>query len=187
MHRQRSQVSNANGVVTKRPGVCEGVDFDRHRSLKPTGSGFRQHGKADSAFGQSTNGIKPAQPDTYIEPPAEPRRIMIQKLLERAAERRTYEVVIEDLSKCDLSLLTKGMLPWPDNNEADLSDRIGLQFVGRIDCFCDDADVRNALGDQPHNLSAGTILELEIDIGVSREECDHRVGKQLSYRHRIPE
>jgi hypothetical protein len=42
-----------------------------------------------------------------------------------------------------------------------------LQFFGRIDLVPDDTDLGKVLGDGAHDLAAGTLLQIDVDLGMA--------------------
>jgi hypothetical protein len=72
---------------------------------------------------------------------------MVQIILERAASRKAYEVMVHDFAKGDFASLAERVTTRHDHNKADLPNRKGLKFLSRIDRVRDNTDVREALGD----------------------------------------
>ena len=42
-----------------------------------------------------------------------------------------------------------------------------MQFFGRIDLIPDDTDLGKVLGDGAHDLAAGPLLQIDVDLGMA--------------------
>jgi hypothetical protein len=101
--------------------------------------------------------------------------MMIQRLLERAAFREAYELVVQDLPKSYLTFRTKHVATGRDQDKAVFSERKDLELLGRVHRFGDDADVGMAFGDGTYDLSALALLEVDVDVGMGQQKwCQQR-------------
>ena len=57
-----------------------------------------------------------------------------------------------------------------DQNQTVFRKRKSLEFLSRVDGLGDDTDVGKALGDGTYDLSALELLEVDVDIGMGRQE-----------------
>ncbi len=62
------------------------------------------------------------------------------------------------------------MIARRDQHEPIFGERKGLQFFGRIDLVSDNADVREVSGDRTHDVTAGTLLKIDVDLRVLRQK-----------------
>ena len=77
----------------------------------------------------------------------------------------------ESIAKRDRSLLAHHMIAWRDQHEPVFGKRKGLKFFGGINLVSDDADVGEASGNSAHDVAAGTLLQIDVDLGMLRQEC----------------
>jgi hypothetical protein len=62
-----------------------------------------------------------------------------------------------------------------------------LQFSSGIDLVPDDDDLGDVSGDGAHNLAARTPLQINVDLGMLRQECGQGGGEELGGCSRIGE
>ena len=104
---------------------------------------------------------------------------MIQIVLKRTANRQADDFVVEDFAKGSLPSPTERVSVRRDHDEADRSERKGLELFSRIDRIRDDTDVCTALSDGSHDFPARAIFEFNVDIRVRRKERGECVGEQF--------
>ena len=68
-----------------------------------------------------------------------------------------------------------------DDDEAVGAERVGLERAG-IDRAGDDADIGDALGDQPDDLVGEPLLEVDADLRMPGEERAQRLGQEFEQR-----
>lgn len=95
---------------------------------------------------------------------------MVQRLLKRAAFRKADELVVQDLAKSNFAFATEHVPVGRDQNEAVFRKRKDLKLLGRVDRFGDDADVADSLGNGTYDFATLALFEVDVDIGVSRQE-----------------
>ena len=104
-----------------------------------------------------------AQPDRA----ADAARLVGEEALQRARAIEPDEIVIEHLGEADLGAARERMIARHHQHEAVAAERIGREPPG-IDRAGNDADVGDALGDQPDDLVGQPLLEIDADIADAR-------------------
>ena len=95
---------------------------------------------------------------------------MVQRLLKRAAFREAYEFLVQDLAKSNFTTPTESLTMGRNQDQAVFGKRKDLELLGRVDRFGDDTDVGAALGDGTYDLSALALIEVDVEIGMGRQE-----------------
>ena len=73
-------------------------------------------------------------------------------------------VIGKGIAKRDRPLMAHHMIARRDQNEPVFRKRKGLKFFSGIDLVPDNADLGKVLGDGAHNLAAGTLLQIDVDL-----------------------
>ena len=77
-------------------------------------------------------------------------------------------VIGEGIAKRDRSLMAHHMIARRDQHEPVFGKRKGLKFFGGVDLVADDADLGEVSGHSAHDLAAGTLLQINVDLGMLR-------------------
>src|SRR5208283_633265 len=104
-----------------------------------------------------------------------------EKTLQSAGAIQADEVVVENLFKSDLVALPQRIGARNDQHEAVAAERIGFERTG-IDGSGDDAEVSDPLGDQPDNLVAQALLQIDADVRVRGQKRAERFRQKLGQR-----
>ena len=96
-------------------------------------------------------------------------------------------VIGKGIAKCDRSLTAHQMIARRDQNEAVFGKRKGLKFLGGIDLVPDDADLGEVSGNRADDVAARMLLQIDVDLGMLRQECGQGRGKELGGCRRIGE
>ena len=187
MGRQSSKVADTDCETTRRPGIDEPNDPDRCGPLAPAGCRCRNHSHTDSATNHLANSIETGKADTQFQTTARAGCVVFHLILEGIPSREANMVMSKGIAKRDRALIAHHMIARRDQHEPVFGARKGLQFFGRIDLVPDDADIGQVSGDSAHNVAAGMLLQIDVDLGMLRQECGQRSGKELRGRRRIGE
>ena len=187
MGRQSCKAADADFQTTRRPGIDEPDDPDRRGPLAPAGRRCRDHSYADSAANHLANGIETGKADTQFQAAARAGRVVFHLILECITGREADMVISKSIAKRDLPLMADHMIARRDEHEPVFRKWKGLQFFGGIDLVPDDADLGQVSGDSTHDIAAGTLLQINVDQGMLRQECGQDSGKEFGGRSRIGE
>ena len=187
MGRQSCKATDADFQTTRRPGIDESDDPDRRGPLAPAGRRCRDHGYADSATNHLANGIETGKADTQFQAAARAGRVVFHRILEGITSSQANMVIGEGIAKRDRPLTAHHMIARRDQHEPVLGKRKGLKFFGGIDLVPDNADVGQASGNSAHDVAAGTLLQIDVDLGMLRQEYGQGSGKEFGGRSRIGE
>ena len=177
MRGQRCNAADADCQTPRRPGIDERDDPDRRGTLVPAGCRCRNYSHANSATNRSTNGIESGKADTQFQATAGAGRMVFHLILEGIPGREANMVIGKGIAKRDRPLTAHHMIAWRDQHQPVLGERKSLQFFGRIDFISDDADLGEVSGDSAHDVAAGTLLQIDVDLGMLRQECGQGSGK----------
>ena len=169
--RQSCKAADADCQTTRRPGIDERNDPDRRGPLVSAGCGCRNHSHANSATNHLANGIEPGKADTQFQATAGAGRVVFHLVLEGITSREADMVIGKGIAKRDRPLMAHHMIARCDQDEPVFGKRKGLQFFGGIDLVPDDADLGEVSGDSAHDVAAGTLLQIDVDLGMLRQEC----------------
>jgi hypothetical protein len=187
MGRQSRKVADADCQTTRRPGIDEPDDPDRRGPLAPAGRRCRDHSYTDSAANHLANGIETGKADTQFQAAARAGRVVFHLILECITGREADMVISKSIAKRDLPLTADHMIARRDQHEPVFCKWKGLQFFGGIDLVPDDADLGQVSGDSAHDVAAGSLFQIDVDLGILRQERSQRSGKKLRGRRRIGE
>ena len=187
MGRQSRQAADANCETTRCPGIDERDNPDRGGALVPAGCRCRNHSHANSATNHLANGIKAGKADTQFQATPRAGRVVFHLILEGIPSREANMVISKGIAKRDRALMAHNMIARRDQHEPVLRKRKGMQFFGGIDLVPDDADLGEVSGDSAHDVAAGTLLQIDVDLGMLRQECGQANGKELRACSRIGE
>ena len=187
MGRQGCKTADANCQTTRRPGIDERDDPDRRGPLVPAGCHCREHSHTNSATNHLANGIESGKADTQFQATAGAGRVVFHLILEGITNREANMVIGKGIAKRDRPLMAHHMVARRDQHEPVFGKRKGLKFFGGIDLVPDDADLGEVSGDGAHDVAAGTLLQIDVDLGMLRQECGQGSGKELGACSRIGE
>jgi hypothetical protein len=185
MWRQSRKVADAYRQTSRRPGIDQRDDRDRRRPLVPMGRRLRDHSHANSGANHSANGVKPRKPNPEFQAAASASRVVLHRILEGVARREANLVISKSIAKPDGALMAHRMITWRDQHESVFREWKSLKFFGRIDFVANDANVGEVSGDSAYDVAAGTLLEIDIDLRILRQERGQGSGKKLSRCRRI--
>ena len=187
MGRQSWKDADADCQTTRRPGIDEPDDPDRRGPLAPAGRRCRDHSYADSATNHLANGIETGKADTQFQTTARAGRVVFHLILEGITSREANMVISKGIAKRDRALMAHHMIARRDQHEPVFGKRKGLQFFGGVDLVTDDTDLGEVSGDSAHDVAAGSLFQIDVDLGILRQERSQRSGKKLRGRRRIGE
>jgi hypothetical protein len=164
MRGQGIQAADADCQSPRRPPIGESNDPDRRRSPIPAGGGCRNHSHANSAPDHLAYSIESGNADAQLQVTAGAGRVIFHLLLEGMTGGETNIVVTKGLAKRDRPLMAHHMTAGCDKHKPVFGKGKRLKFFGRIDLVPDDADLGKVLGDGAHNLAAGTLLQIDVDL-----------------------
>jgi hypothetical protein len=154
--------------MTRRPGIDERDDPDRRGPLVPAGCRCREHSHANSAADHLANGIESGKADTQFHATAGAGRVVFHLVLEGITSREADMVIGKGIAKRDRPLMAHHMIARCDQHEPVFGKRKGLKFFGGIDLVPDDADLGEVSGHSAHDVAAGTLLQIDVDLGIPR-------------------
>ena len=166
MGRQSGKAADADCQTTRCPGVNERDNPDRRGPLVPASCRRRNHSYANTATNHSANGIEAGQADTQFQATARPGRVVFHLILEGVPSREANMVIRKSIAKRDRALMAHNMIARRDQHEPVFRKRKGSQFFGGIDFVPDDADLGKISGDSAHDVAAGTLLQIDVDLRV---------------------
>ena len=114
-------------------------------------------------------------------------RVVFQLILEGIPSTQANIIISEGVAKCGRPLMTQHMIARRDQHQPVFGKRKGLKFFCRIDLVPDDADFSYVSGDSAHDFPAGTLLQIDVDLGMLRQECSQSSGNKLGGRSGIGE
>jgi hypothetical protein len=79
-------------------------------------------------------------------------------------------IVGKGIAKRDRRSLAHDMIAGRDQHEAVFCKRKGFQFLGGVDLVSDDADLGGVPGDGAHDVTAGALLQIDVDQGMLRHK-----------------
>jgi len=161
---QGCKASDADRQSPRRPGIGERNDPDRGRSPIPAGGGCRNHSHANPAPDHLAYGIEAGNADAQFQATARAGRVIFHLILEGMTSREADIVVTKGLAKCDRLLTAHHMIAGCDKHKPILGKGKRLKFFGGIDLVPDNADLGKVLRDGAHNLAAGTLLQIDVDL-----------------------
>jgi len=112
------------------------------------------------------NGIKAGKADTQFQATAGPGRVVFHLILEGITSREANMVIGKGIAKRDGPLMARHMIARRDQYEPIFRKRKYLQFFSGIDLVPDDTDFGKILGNGAHDLAAGTLLQIDVDLRV---------------------
>ena len=77
------------------------------------------------------------------------------------------------------------MISRGDQNEMILGKRKRLQFFGGIDLVADDADFSEISSDRAHDVAAGMLLKIDVDLRMLQQEGGQAGRQKLGDCRRI--
>ena len=134
------------------------------------GGGFGYHREPDTAFDEATYGVETGQSDAKPELASRSSGVAVDMILQRSSCRQTDKVIRQRVGEGDTATMGKGMLRRSEEDEPIFGKGKGLELEGRIDGVSDDTDIGRTSGNSTYDLRARTLLECEIDVGVSCQE-----------------
>ena len=175
MSRQGCKTADAVCQTPRRPGIDERDDPDRRGPLVPAGRRCREHSHANSAANHLANGIKSGKADAQFQAAAGAGRVVFHLVLEGITSREADMVIGKGIAKRDRPLMAHHMIARRDQHEPVFGKRKGLQFFGGIGTVIpDDADLGEVSGNSAHDVAAGTLLQIDVDL---RMLSDKNVAK----------
>jgi hypothetical protein len=177
MGRQRCKAANADCQTTRRPGIDERDDPDRRGPLVPAGCRCRNYSHTNPATNHLTNGIETGKADTQFQTTARTGRVVFHLILEGITSREANIVISKGIAKRDCALMAHHMIARRDQHQPVFRKRKSLQFFGRIDLVPDDADLGEVSGDSAHDVAAGTLLQIDVDLGMLRQDAAKVAGR----------
>jgi hypothetical protein len=133
------------------------------------------------------NGIEAGQADTQFQATARPGRMIFHLILQGITGNKANMVIGKGIAKRDRPSTARRMITRCDQHEPVFGKREGLQFFSGIDLVPDDADLGDVSGDSAHNVAAGMLLQINVDLGMLRQEPGQGSGKKLGGCSRIGE
>jgi hypothetical protein len=106
--------------------------------------------------------------------------VVFQLILEGIPSSQANMVIGKGIAKRDRPLMAHQVIARRDQHQPVFGKRKGLKFFGRIDLVPDDADFGYVSGDSAHDVPAGTLLQIDVDPGMPRQECSQSSGKELN-------
>jgi hypothetical protein len=173
MSRQSRQLVHADRQTTRRPGIDQRDDPQRRGPLVPAGCGCRNHGHPDTAAHHLANCFEPREADTQFQPTAGAGGVVFHLILESVPGREANIVIGKRIAKCDRAVSAHHMISWRDQHEPVFGKWKGLQFFGGVDLVPNDADLGEVSGNSAHNVAAGTLPQIDIDLGC----CDRNAAR----------
>ena len=133
------------------------------------------------------NRIKAGKTNTQFQATAGADGVVFHLILKGIAGSEADMIIGEGIAKGDCPLPACCMIARCDQHEPIFGKREGFQFFGGVDLVADDADLGDVSSDGAHNLAAGTLLQINVDLGLLRQECGQGSRKELGGCSRIGE
>jgi hypothetical protein len=163
---QSCKAADADRQATWRPGVDERDDPNRGGALVPAGCRCRKHSHADFAPDHLANGVEDGQADTQFQTTACAECVVFDRVLEGITGSEANMVKGKGIAKCDRPLMAHHMIAGCNEHKPIFGKGKRLKFFSGIDLVPDDTDLGKILGDGAHNLAAGTLLQIDVDLGM---------------------
>jgi hypothetical protein len=106
-------------------------------------------------------------------------------VLKGIAGGKANMVIGKGIPKCDRPLRAHHMAARCDQHQPVFGNRKCLQLFGGIDLVPDDNDLGDVSSHCAHNVAAGTLLQIDVDLRMLRQELGQRSGKKLGGCSRI--
>src|SRR5215469_1829423 len=163
---QGIQAADADRQSPRGPGIGERNNPDRCRSPIPAGRGCWNHGHSNSAAYDLAYSIECGNADAQFQATTGPGRVIFHLLLEGVTSSEADIVASEGLAKRDRPLMAHRVIAGRNEHKPIFGEGKRLQFFSGIDLVPDDADLGKILRDGAHNLAAGALLEIDVDLGM---------------------
>src|SRR3954469_6364109 len=179
------EASGTNREGSKCPWVDQLQGSYRHGALAATGSGSGDDADADALRDERTDSVKTAETYAKGEIPPGTCRMADNMILKRIAVGQADELLPEDFIEGQRAALRE-ILPGTrkDCDELILAKWAALEFT-EIDRVGDDPQVRGTLGNSFNDHITRTLFEIDIDIGMRRQELTQRFRQELDQSSRI--
>jgi hypothetical protein len=174
--RQSRKVTDADRETPWCPGVDERDDPERRGALIPVRCRCRDHGHANSASNHLANGIEAGKSHAQFQATAGAGGVVFHLILEGIAGRETDVVIGKRVTKRNHPLPARHMITRRNQHKPVFGERKGLKFFGGIYLVPDDADLRNISGDSAHDVAAGALFQIDVNLGLPRQECGQSSG-----------
>ena len=148
------------------PGIGERNDPDRCRTPIPAGCGCRNHSHANSAADDLAYSIESGNADAQFQATAGASRVIFHLLLKGMTSGKADIVVTKGLAKRDCALVAHEMIAVGNEHKPIFCKGKRLKFFSWIDLVPYDTDLGKILGDGADNLAAGTLLQIDVDLGM---------------------
>jgi hypothetical protein len=106
-------------------------------------------------------------------------RVVFHLILQGIAGREADMVIAKGIAEGDGPLPGHRMVSRCDQNEMIHGKRKRLQFFGGIDLVADDADFSEISSDRAHNVAAGMLLEIDVDLRMLQQKGGQAGRKKL--------
>ena len=112
---------------------------------------------------------------------------MVQRLLQRAADNQTNEIVIEAFAKRNLAPFAEGMSPRHDQHQPILHERQCFELLGGVNRICDDTDLAVSLRYGWYDFAALAFLKVYVDIWVRCQKGHKRRRQEFNHCNGVGE
>lgn len=180
MGRQLGKAADAKGQMPQRPRIRQVDDPDRHRSAIAARGSFGYDADTDTLLHHAADAVKSADADTKFEAVPRPRRMLPKMLLKRTPLAQSNKRLVEHLAEGDVPAARQLVSTRHRENQSVDAERERLQ-VAKVDDIGDDAGIDDAFRHRLHDLVAGPLLQIDVDIGMGHQERGERLGQELRH------
>jgi len=155
--------------------------------LVPAGCCCRKNGDAKAAADHLAERLETGKPEPQFQVAAGADRVVFHLILQGIAGREADMVIAKGIAERYRPLPAHRMVSRRDQHKMILGKRKSLQFFGGIDLVAGDADFGGISSDGAHDVAAGMLLKIDIDLGMLQQEGRQAGRQKLSGCRRIGE
>ena len=183
MGRECAQTAHANRQSPWRPGVCQRDDPDRHRAATAASRSCWYDSQTNPAPHHATDRIETGKAKPQPQVKAGAGCMVIQNFLKRVPGHKPDVIVVQGLPKRDRPAPAQCVLMRRNQDQVIDGERKAFHLGSGDSLITGDPYIGEVRGDGTDNLAARPLLQVDIDIRMSREE-PAQGGRQKLLRRR---
>jgi hypothetical protein len=187
LDRQSGKAADTDRQSSRRPGIDKRDDPDGRGSFVSAGCCCRNNRDANAAADHMAERLETGKPESQFQVTAGADRVVFHLILQGIAGREADMVIAKGIAERYRPPPAHRMVSRRDQHEMILGKRKSLQFFGGIDLVAGDADFGGISSDGAHDVAAGMLLKIDIDLGMLQQEGRQAGRQKLSGCRRIGE